>query len=87
MPVVVYEDVTVQSRPTIAQLAEKVGLHTRSTTSFYDLVIVGGGPAGLAAAVYGASEGLHVAIIECDPRAGRRAPVRTSTTISAFRPA
>ena len=42
----------------------KVGLRTRAQTSFYDLAIVGGGPAGLAAAVYGASEGLHTVIIE-----------------------
>jgi len=61
----------VLSRPTTAQIAEQVGLRTRSTTPFYDLVIVGGGPAGLAAAVYGASEGLHVAIIECDAPGGQ----------------
>ena len=41
-----------------ADVAQKVGLRTRAQTNFYDLAIVGGGPAGLAAAVYGASEGL-----------------------------
>ena len=71
LPVLVFEDGTVLSRPTTAQIAEQVGLRTRSTTPFYDLVIVGGGPAGLAAAVYGASEGLHVAIIECDAPGGQ----------------
>ena len=43
----------------LAQLAEKLGLRMRPEVAFYDLVIVGGGPAGLAAAVYGASEGLQ----------------------------
>ncbi|WP_206995481.1 FAD-dependent oxidoreductase [Trinickia mobilis] len=71
LPVVVFEDGTAMAQPTTGQIAEKVGLRTRSTTPFYDLVIVGGGPAGLAAAVYGASEGLHVAIIECDAPGGQ----------------
>ncbi|QCP48847.1 response regulator [Trinickia violacea] len=71
LPVVVFEDGTVLSRPTTGQIAEQVGLRTRSTTPFYDLLIVGGGPAGLAAAVYGASEGLHVAIVECDAPGGQ----------------
>jgi len=47
-----------------AQVAQKVGLKTRAETNFYDLAIVGGGPAGLAAAVYGASEGLRTVMIE-----------------------
>ncbi|MFP3553346.1 FAD-dependent oxidoreductase [Paraburkholderia sp. SIMBA_049] len=71
LPVLIFEDGTVMSRPTTAQIAEQVGLRTRSTTPFFDLVIVGGGPAGLAAAVYGASEGLQVAIIECDAPGGQ----------------
>ena len=71
LPAVVFEDGTVLSRPSTAQIAEQVGLRTRSTTPFYDLVIVGGGPAGLAAAVYGASEGLRVAIIEYDAPGGQ----------------
>ena len=71
LPAVVFEDGTVFSRPTTAQIAEQVGLRTHSTAPFYDLVIVGGGPAGLAAAVYGASEGLRVAIIECDAPGGQ----------------
>jgi thioredoxin reductase (NADPH) len=71
LPVLVFENGTVMSRPTTGQIAEQVGLRTRSTTPFYDLVIVGGGPAGLAAAVYGASEGLKVAIIECDAPGGQ----------------
>ncbi|HWZ47247.1 MAG TPA: response regulator, partial [Herbaspirillum sp.] len=64
LPVLIFEDGAVLSRPSIAQVAEKVGLKTHSTTPFYDLLIVGGGPAGLAAAVYGASDGLKSAVIE-----------------------
>jgi thioredoxin reductase (NADPH) len=48
-----------------------VGLRTRAQTSFYDLAIVGGGPAGLAAAVYGASEGLHTVMIEREAPGGQ----------------
>jgi thioredoxin reductase (NADPH) len=54
-----------------ADVAQKVGLRTRAQTSFYDLAIIGGGPAGLAAAVYGASEGLHTVIVECDALGGQ----------------
>jgi thioredoxin reductase (NADPH) len=71
MPVLIFEDGTVLSRPTIGQIANKVGLITHSTTPFYDLLIVGGGPAGLAAAVYGASEGLKLAIIEREAPGGQ----------------
>ena len=51
-------------RPGLAELANAVGLSTTPAEEFYDLVIVGGGPAGLGAAVYGASEGLRTVIIE-----------------------
>ena len=50
---------------------KKVGLRTRAQTSFYDLAIVGGGPAGLAAAVYGASEGLKTVMIEREAPGGQ----------------
>jgi thioredoxin reductase (NADPH) len=54
-----------------ADVAQKVGLRTRAQTNFYDLAIVGGGPAGLAAAVYGASEGLHTVMIEQEAPGGQ----------------
>jgi thioredoxin reductase (NADPH) len=54
-----------------AEVAQKVGLRTRAETSFYDLAIIGGGPAGLAAAVYGASEGLHTVIVEREAPGGQ----------------
>src|SRR5205823_2376726 len=57
--------------PSTAELAAKLGLRTTATTSFYDLLIVGGGPAGLAAAVYGASEGLTTVMIEREAPGGQ----------------
>ena len=71
LPVVLFPDGTklLESLPT--QVAQKVGLRTRAQTDFYDLAIVGGGPAGLAAAVYGASEGLHTVIIEREAPGGQ----------------
>jgi thioredoxin reductase (NADPH) len=57
--------------PATAQLAEKIGLRTRAQMPFYDLVIVGGGPAGLAAAVYGASEGLRTVLIDREAPGGQ----------------
>ena len=64
LPVVLLEDGTALTQPSNPELADRIGLHTRASRPFYDVVIVGGGPAGLAAAVYGASEGLGTLIIE-----------------------
>jgi thioredoxin reductase (NADPH) len=59
LPLVIFSDGNSLIQPSIPQVAEKTGLRTQAEKPFYDLIIVGGGPAGLAAAVYGASEGLH----------------------------
>jgi len=64
LPVVFFPDGTRLVAPTNRELAEKVGMQTRALLPFYDLAIVGGGPAGLAAAVYAASEGLRTVLIE-----------------------
>jgi thioredoxin reductase (NADPH) len=64
LPVVFFPDGTRLVAPTNHELAEKVGMQTRALLPFYDLAIVGGGPAGLAAAVYAASEGLRTVIVE-----------------------
>jgi thioredoxin reductase (NADPH) len=64
IPVVVTPDGTVLKQPTGGQIADAVGLSTRPAQEFYDLVVVGGGPAGLGAAVYGASEGLRTVLVE-----------------------
>ena len=71
LPVVLLPDGTSLSRPTTAELAERIGLSTRASRPFYDLVIIGGGPAGLAAAVYGASEGLSTLVVEQDAPGGQ----------------
>ena len=63
-PLVFFPDGTTLVQPTTRQLAEKVGLQTRAKQPFYDLIVVGGGPAGLAGAVYGASEGLRTILVE-----------------------
>jgi thioredoxin reductase (NADPH) len=64
LPVVLFPDGTFLAAPTTRELAEKTGMQTKARLPFYDLLIVGGGPAGLAAAVYGASEGLRTALVE-----------------------
>jgi len=71
LPVVLFPDGTKLLESAPAEVAQKVGLQTRAQTSFYDLAIVGGGPAGLAAAVYGASEGLHTVMIEREAPGGQ----------------
>src|SRR4029077_16882611 len=71
LPVVLFADGTKLLNGAPAEVAQKVGLRTRAETSFYDLAIVGGGPAGLAAAVYGASEGLHTVIVEREAPGGQ----------------
>ena len=70
-PVVIFPDGNTLTEPTNLQLAEKLGLRMRAETAFYDLMIVGGGPAGLAAAVYRASEGLHTVMIEKEAPGGQ----------------
>jgi thioredoxin reductase (NADPH) len=70
-PVVLFPDGSRVERPTPALLAERLGLQTSAGRSFYDLLIVGGGPAGLAAAVYGASEGLKTALVEAEAPGGQ----------------
>ncbi|MYV56014.1 FAD-dependent oxidoreductase [Streptomyces sp. SID3212] len=64
VPLVVTSDGTSLLAPADGELAAHVGLSTVPTSDFYDLVVVGGGPAGLGAAVYGASEGLRTVLVE-----------------------
>jgi len=71
LPIVLFPDGTKLFESIPADVAQKVGLRTRAQTTFYDLAIVGGGPAGLAAAVYGASEGLHTVMIEREAPGGQ----------------
>jgi len=71
LPVVFFPDGAVLIAPDNRTLAEKAGLQTRATQPFYDVIIVGAGPAGLGAAVYGASEGLRTALIEREATGGQ----------------
>jgi thioredoxin reductase (NADPH) len=71
LPLVLLPDGTALSRPTVAALAEKIGLHTHAVSDTYDLIVVGTGPAGLASAVYGASEGLRTLLIEREAPGGQ----------------
>src|SRR5919197_1555291 len=69
--VVLLEDGGVLERPTVLELAERLGVAGVPAQDHYDLVIVGGGPAGLAAAVYGASEGLRTVMVEREAPGGQ----------------
>jgi thioredoxin reductase (NADPH) len=71
LPVVYFPDGTRLMAPERRQLADKIGLHTEATEPFYDLIIIGAGPAGLGAAVYGASEGLRTLMIERQATGGQ----------------
>jgi thioredoxin reductase (NADPH) len=71
LPVVFFPDGTTLLEPSHRALAEKLGLQTTAKAPFYDLVIVGGGPTGLAAAVYGGSEGLRTVLVERETTGGQ----------------
>jgi len=71
LPVVFFPDGTVLVEPEYRDLAEKAGLQTQATAPFYDIIIIGAGPAGLGAAVYGASEGLKTLLIDKEATGGQ----------------
>jgi thioredoxin reductase (NADPH) len=71
VPVVITPDGTALLSPSETEIAAAVGLTTTPTTDFYDLVVVGGGPAGLGSAVYGASEGLRTVLVERQATGGQ----------------
>ena len=64
IPTIIFPDGSVLVEPSNAQLAEKLGLQTRAKRSFYDAIIIGGGPTGLSAAIYLTREGLETLVIE-----------------------
>jgi len=81
LPVVFLTDGKTLLAPTQSELADAIGMHTQAAQSFYDLIIVGAGPTGLGAAVYGGSEGLRVAMIE---RAAPGGQAGTSSLIENY---
>lgn len=70
-PILQFADSSIMRRPEPRELARRLGLQTAANHALYDTVIVGGGPAGLAAAVYGASEGLRTLVVECEAPGGQ----------------
>ena len=71
LPIVVLRDGSTLAQPSMLELADRLGISRRAELDFYDLIIVGGGPAGLAAAVYGASEGLRTVLVEREAPGGQ----------------
>jgi thioredoxin reductase (NADPH) len=71
LPIVVFPDGTHLVAPTSVELATRAGMQTRANRPFYDLVVIGGGPAGLANVVYGASEGLRTVLVESQAAGGQ----------------
>ncbi len=71
LPTLFFPDGSILVNPDLHALADKVGMTTRAQQPFYDLIIIGAGPAGLAAAVYGASEGLRTVVIEEEATGGQ----------------
>ena len=71
LPVVLFPDGDSLVGPSVAQLAAKVGMQTRASQPFYDVVVIGGGPAGLATAVYATSEGLRTVLVESHAAGGQ----------------
>jgi thioredoxin reductase (NADPH) len=71
LPIVVFPDGSFLGKPSTIEVAGKLGLKTKAEFPFYDLVVVGAGPAGLAAAVYGAADGLHTLLVEREAPGGQ----------------
>jgi thioredoxin reductase (NADPH) len=70
-PILLFPDGSMLQHPTLEEIADKLGLRGRAEVPLYALVIIGGGPAGLASAVYGASEGLKTVIVEREAAGGQ----------------
>jgi thioredoxin reductase (NADPH) len=71
LPLVVFQDGSFLAKPTSGAVAGKLGLKTRAEQPLYDLIVIGAGPAGLAAAVYGGADGLRTLLIERDAPGGQ----------------
>jgi Thioredoxin reductase len=71
LPVVIFPDGSHLVAPSTRELAAKAGMHTQASLPFYDVIVIGGGPAGLANAVYAASEGLRAVLVESNAAGGQ----------------
>ena len=86
IPTIVFEDGSTLVEPTNAELAAKLGISPKAKREFYDLVVVGGGPAGLTTGLYAAREGMDTLIIERSAVGGQAAATpNSSRTIRGFR--
>jgi thioredoxin reductase (NADPH) len=84
IPTIVFPDGSVLSEPSNAQLAEKLGLQTKAKREFYDVIVVGGGPAGLTASFYMAREGIDVLVIEKAGLGGQAGITQTLDNFPGF---
>ncbi len=84
VPTIVFPDGSVLVEPSNAQLAEKLGLQTEAKRSFYDVIIIGGGPTGLTAAIYLAREGLDTLVIERGALGGQAGMTQSMENFPGF---
>ncbi|MBN1400029.1 MAG: FAD-dependent oxidoreductase [Anaerolineae bacterium] len=84
IPTILFPDNSIMVEPSNAELAKRLGLSTRAESTFYDVIIIGGGPAGLSAAIYTSREGLDTLVIEKDILGGQAGVTQTIENYPGF---